>query len=185
MADAPSRSRRKVAVLPSTASPRTVRYFDAHVHLHPPRLAAAIERVVRPRELAHRPLPSSRRRSSRRCAPAASSASASSPTRTSPAWPARSTSGWRRPPSRYPQAIALGTLHADDPDLEATARDALDGLGLRGFKFHRSVQRFSRRRPSALPRVRARRGGGPSASCSTWGPCPTAIPSPASSASPG
>jgi uncharacterized protein len=43
---------------------------------------------------------------------------------------------------RLPEAIALGTLHPDDPDLDEVAREATDGLGLRGFKFHHSVQRF-------------------------------------------
>ena len=76
---------------------RSVRYFDAHVHLHPPRLAAAIEQWFA-RETGTTPTPSSRRRWPRRCAPAASSASASSRTRTGRAWRAPSTSGWRRRP---------------------------------------------------------------------------------------
>jgi predicted TIM-barrel fold metal-dependent hydrolase len=41
-----------------------------------------------------------------------------------------------------PEAIALGTLHPDDPDLDAIAGEATGDLGLRGFKFHHSVQRF-------------------------------------------
>ena len=41
-----------------------------------------------------------------------------------------------------PDAIALGTLHPDDADLDAVAREATEDLGLRGFKFHHSVQRF-------------------------------------------
>jgi uncharacterized protein len=44
--------------------------------------------------------------------------------------------------ARLPDAVALGTLHPDDPDLEAVAAEATDELGLRGFKFHHSVQRF-------------------------------------------
>ncbi|RPH82520.1 MAG: amidohydrolase [Candidatus Rokuibacteriota bacterium] len=44
--------------------------------------------------------------------------------------------------ARLPEAIALGTLHPDDPDLDAVAREATGDLGLRGFKFHHSVQRF-------------------------------------------
>jgi len=44
--------------------------------------------------------------------------------------------------ARVPEAIALGTLHPDDPDLDEVAREATGDLGLRGFKFHHSVQRF-------------------------------------------
>ena len=44
--------------------------------------------------------------------------------------------------ARLPEAVALGTLHPDDPDLDAIAREATGDLGLRGFKFHHSVQRF-------------------------------------------
>jgi uncharacterized protein len=44
--------------------------------------------------------------------------------------------------ARLPEAIALGTLHADDPDVDDVAREATGDLGLRGFKFHHSVQRF-------------------------------------------
>ena len=44
--------------------------------------------------------------------------------------------------ARLPEAIALGTLHPDDPDLGDIAREATGDLGLRGFKFHHSVQRF-------------------------------------------
>ena len=44
--------------------------------------------------------------------------------------------------TRLPEAVALGTLHPDDPDLDQIAREATGDLGLRGFKFHHSVQRF-------------------------------------------
>ena len=44
--------------------------------------------------------------------------------------------------ARLPEALALGTLHPDDPDLDEVAREATGDLGLRGFKFHHSVQRF-------------------------------------------
>ena len=44
--------------------------------------------------------------------------------------------------ARLPGAVALGTLHPDDPDLEDVAGEATETLGLRGFKFHHSVQRF-------------------------------------------
>src|SRR5262249_6399616 len=41
-----------------------------------------------------------------------------------------------------PGAIGIGTLHPDDPDVDAVAAEATGTLGLRGFKFHHSVQRF-------------------------------------------
>src|SRR5207247_4413247 len=46
------------------------------------------------------------------------------------------------PARSLPAAIPAGTVHAGDPDLTAIANDAMDGLGLAGFKFHLSVQRF-------------------------------------------
>ena len=44
--------------------------------------------------------------------------------------------------ARLPGAIPLGTLHPDDGDVAKIADEALDDLGLAGFKFHHSVQRF-------------------------------------------
>jgi predicted TIM-barrel fold metal-dependent hydrolase len=44
--------------------------------------------------------------------------------------------------ARLPQAVPLGTLHPDDADVDDVAREATERLGLRGFKFHHSVQRF-------------------------------------------
>lgn len=44
--------------------------------------------------------------------------------------------------AKLPESVALGTLHPDDPDLDDIAREATGDLGLRGFKFHHSVQRF-------------------------------------------
>jgi predicted TIM-barrel fold metal-dependent hydrolase len=41
-----------------------------------------------------------------------------------------------------PGTLALGTLHPDDADLDAIAAEATGTLGLHGFKFHHSVQRF-------------------------------------------
>jgi predicted TIM-barrel fold metal-dependent hydrolase len=43
--------------------------------------------------------------------------------------------------TRLPGSIPLGTLHVDDEDLAGVVREATD-LGLVGFKFHHSVQRF-------------------------------------------
>lgn len=44
--------------------------------------------------------------------------------------------------TRLPGAIPLGTLHPDDGDVVKIAHEALDDLRLAGFKFHLSVQRF-------------------------------------------
>jgi predicted TIM-barrel fold metal-dependent hydrolase len=118
-----------------------VRYFDAHVHLHPPRLAAAIEQWFA-RENWHAAHPFDpeavaetlgERGVQRFCF--FTYAHRPAMARTLNEWVAETA-------ARYPQAVALGTLHPDDPDLPAVARDAIDGLGLRGFKFHCSVQRF-------------------------------------------
>src|SRR5215475_6223838 len=56
---------------------------------------------------------------------------------------ARDLNRWlSRQAAELPDAIALGTLHPDDVDLDTVAREATADLGLRGFKFHHSVQRF-------------------------------------------
>ena len=121
--------------------PQTVRYFDAHVHLHPPRLAAAIEQWFA-RENWHTAHPFE---------PAAVAETLSARgverfcffTYAHKPGMARDLNQWvAETAARHPQAVALGTLHVDDPDLEATAARRHRGLGLRGFKFHCSVQRF-------------------------------------------
>ena len=43
---------------------------------------------------------------------------------------------------RLPMAIPVGTVHAGDADLLTIADEAMEDLGLAGFKFHLSVQRF-------------------------------------------
>jgi len=56
---------------------------------------------------------------------------------------ARALNQWvARTASRLPAAVGFGTLHPDDPDVDAIAAEATGALGLRGFKFHHSVQRF-------------------------------------------
>jgi len=52
---------------------------------------------------------------------------------------------------RLPQAVALGTLHAADADLGPLTHEALDDLGLAGFKLHLSVQRFHVDDPRLFP----------------------------------
>jgi len=119
-----------------------VRYFDAHVHLHPPRLAAAIEHWFA-RENWHaahsfEPQAVAETLASRGVERFCFFTYAHRPGM------ARALNAWVAETAvRHPRAVALGTLHPDDPDVAEVAREAIDGLGLRGFKFHCSVQRFS------------------------------------------
>jgi predicted TIM-barrel fold metal-dependent hydrolase len=50
-----------------------------------------------------------------------------------------------------PEAIPFGTLHPDDADLVEIAHEAFDELRLPGFKFHCSVQRFRVDDPRLFP----------------------------------
>jgi uncharacterized protein len=115
--------------------------IDAHVHLHPPRLARAIERWFadhgwfsgHPFDPAAVADALQARGVRRFCF----FSYAHKPGM------ARELNRWLgAQAARLPQAIALGTLHPDDPDLDGVAREATGELGLRGFKFHHSVQRF-------------------------------------------
>ena len=115
--------------------------IDAHVHLHPPPLAQAIERWFAGHGWvnAHSFDPAAvadtlRARGVRRFC-FFSYAHKPGMARQLNRWLARTA-------ATLPEAIALGTLHPDDPDLDAVAAEATDGLGLRGFKFHHSVQHF-------------------------------------------
>jgi predicted TIM-barrel fold metal-dependent hydrolase len=123
--------------LPGPASP----CIDAHVHLHPEPLARAIERWFAEHGwiAAHAFDPAAvadtlRARGVRRFC---FFSYAHRPGM------ARELNRWLGgQAARLPEAIALGTLHPEDPDLDELAREATDDLGLRGFKFHHSVQRF-------------------------------------------
>ena len=114
---------------------------DAHVHLHPPSLARAIERWfaghgwinAHPFDPAAVAETLHARGVRRFCF--FSYAHKPGMSRELNRWLAGQA-------ARRPEAIALGTLHADDPDLDDVAREATGDLGLRGFKFHHSVQRF-------------------------------------------
>ena len=115
--------------------------IDAHVHLHPEALARAIERWFAEHGWApgHSFDPAAvadtlRARGVRRFC---FFSYAHKPGM------ARALNRWLgEQAARLPEAIALGTLHPDDPDLDDVAREATGDLGLRGFKFHHSVQRF-------------------------------------------
>jgi predicted TIM-barrel fold metal-dependent hydrolase len=116
--------------------------FDVHVHLHPPRLAHAIERWFADHDwiAGHSFEPEA----------VAATLRARGVTRfcffsyAHRPGMARALNRWvAETAARLPGAIGLGTLHPDDPDVEAIAEEATGPLGLRGFKFHHSVQRFS------------------------------------------
>jgi len=65
---------------------------------------------------------------------------------------ARSLNAWLAETARrLPAGIPLGTVHAGDPDLVEVAEEAMDDLGLAGFKFHLSVQRFRADDPRLIP----------------------------------
>ncbi len=119
-----------------------IRCIDVHVHFHPDRLASAIRRVFAEEHdwvAAHTFAPDAvvetlrARGVERFCV--FSYAHKPGMARALNQWVAETA-------ARFPEAIPLGTLHADDPDVEAAAAEALDSLGLAGFKFHISVQRF-------------------------------------------
>jgi predicted TIM-barrel fold metal-dependent hydrolase len=115
--------------------------IDLHVHLHPPRLAAAIERhFAREGWVAAHPFDPDKvaatlaaRDVERFCF--FSYAHKPGMARALNQWVARTAAA-------LPAAVGFGTLHPDDPDVDAVAAEATEDLGLRGFKFHHSVQRF-------------------------------------------
>jgi predicted TIM-barrel fold metal-dependent hydrolase len=53
--------------------------------------------------------------------------------------------------SRFPDGIPLGTVHAADPDPGRIVEEALGGLGLAGLKLHIPVQRFQPDDPRIMP----------------------------------
>jgi uncharacterized protein len=115
--------------------------IDVHVHLHPPRLAAAIERhfagegwvAAHPFDPAKVAATLAERGVTRFCF--FSYAHKPGMARELNHWVAETGAA-------LPGAVGFGTLHPDDPDVTAVAAQATGELGLRGFKFHHSVQRF-------------------------------------------
>jgi len=115
--------------------------IDVHVHLHPPRLGDAILRHFAGEGwVARHPFEPSKvaatladRGVERFCF--FSYAHKPGMARELNRWVAQTA-------ATLPAAIGIGTLHPDDPDVDAVAAEATGPLGLRGFKFHHSVQRF-------------------------------------------
>ncbi len=128
--------------------------FDVHVHLHPPRLAAAIERHFREQHgwVAAHPFDPDRVAATLRAHGVEAFCVFSYAHKPDLA---RAINAWLADTARrLPGAIPLGTVHAADPDLEATVAEALDDLGLAGFKLHCSVQRFAADDPRLDPLYR-------------------------------
>lgn len=124
--------------------------IDVHVHLHPPGLAQAIERwFARERWVGAHPwdpdavVATLRERGVKRFC-FFSYAHKPGMSRSLNRWVAETA-------ARYPEAMPFGTAHAEDPDLEGVVDEALGSLGLRGLKFHHSVQRFRPDDPRLLP----------------------------------
>ena len=126
---------------PAPAPPPGLRYIDVHVHLHPEGLAAAIERYFAREDwhAAHSFDPDA----------VAATLAARGVERfcffsyAHKPGIARGINRWvAETAARLPGSIPLGTLHADDEDLAGLVREATADLGLVGFKFHHSVQRF-------------------------------------------
>ncbi|HEV8143681.1 MAG TPA: amidohydrolase family protein [Methylomirabilota bacterium] len=124
-----------------TSASARVRSIDVHVHLHPERLARAISEVFA-REGWHQAHGWEPERVAESLAAHGvehfcffSYAHKPGIARALNAWAAETA-------RRLPTAIPVGTVHAGDPDLVAIADEAMDDLGLAGFKFHLSVQRF-------------------------------------------
>ncbi len=123
--------------------PEGVRWLDVHVHLHPERLARAIQRVFAEE---HNWIPAHpfdpagvvetlrARGVARFCF--FSYAHKPGMARALNRWAAETA-------AHFPEAIPLGTLHPEDADVGDLAVEAMEGLGLAGFKFHISVQRFA------------------------------------------
>jgi predicted TIM-barrel fold metal-dependent hydrolase len=115
--------------------------IDVHVHLHPPRLAAAIERhfardgwvAAHPFDPAKVAATLAERGVERFCF--FSYAHKHGMARELNHWVAQTA-------STLPAAVGFGTLLPDDADVDDVAAEATERLGLRGFKFHHSVQRF-------------------------------------------
>lgn len=115
--------------------------IDVHVHLHPERLAHAIRRHftgdgwVNPHSWEPAAVAAALRAHGVERFCFFSYAHKPGMARDLNRWVAETARG-------LPDAVPFGTLHPDDPDVVKIAHEAVDALGLAGFKFHCSVQRF-------------------------------------------
>lgn len=131
--------------------PAGFRYVDAHTHLHPPRLFAAIRRWFD--EHTHWRL-----RGPTEPAEVAAALRAAGVERFAffsyahrPGM-AREVNGWLRDAAAaLPDGIPLGTVHAADDDPAAIVEEACGAWGLAGLKLHVQVQRFHPDDPRMLP----------------------------------
>jgi predicted TIM-barrel fold metal-dependent hydrolase len=131
--------------------PEGFRYVDAHTHMHPPRLFAAIRRWFDEHTDWNLRGPSEP-------ADIAAALRAASVERFAffsyahrPGM-ARELNRWLRDvAATLPDGIPLGTVHAEDDDPVAVAEEACAGFGFAGLKLHIQVQRFYPDDPRMLP----------------------------------
>jgi predicted TIM-barrel fold metal-dependent hydrolase len=115
--------------------------IDVHVHLHPGRLARAITEVFE-REGWHQAHGWAPEQVAETLASHGTERFCCFSYAHKPGI-ARSLNAWiAGVAAKLPAAIPVGTVHAGDEDLVSIADEAMDDLGLAGFKFHLSVQRF-------------------------------------------
>jgi hypothetical protein len=131
--------------------PAGFRYIDAHTHLHPPRLFAAIRRWFD--EHSHwnlsGPTEPDEVVAALRAAGVERFAFFSYAHRPGMS---REVNRWiRDAAARFPDGIPLGTVHAEDDDPVAVVDEACGAWGLAGLKVHTQVQRFHPDDPRMLP----------------------------------
>ena len=131
--------------------PAGFRYFDAHTHLHPPRLFAAIRRWFDEHsdwELRGPTEPDAVVAALR----AAGVERFAFFTYAHRAGMARELNRWiRDTAARFPDGVPLGTVHAGDDDPAALVDEACGAWGLAGLKLHTQVQRFHPDDPRLWP----------------------------------
>jgi hypothetical protein len=151
--------------------PPGVPSFDAHVHLHPPGLARAIERWFAAHDWA--PGTASSPRGGRHAARARRSPFCFFSYAHKPGWRVSSTAGSARRRRRCRGPSRSGTLHPDDPDLDA-GRQGEATEAPRAARASSSTTRCSASagRSAAVRDLRARGGGRATCSCSTPGTMP-------------
>ncbi len=131
--------------------PAGFRYIDAHTHLHPPRLFAAIRRWFDEHTdwNLRGPTEPDAVVAALRAAGVERFAFFSYAHRPGMA---RDLNRWIRDTAlRYPDAIPLGTVHAADDDPGAIVDEACGAWGLAGLKLHVQVQRFHPDDPRLRP----------------------------------